>query len=483
MSESVAAAQSETVEVSTELKNILEALIFASDEPLTFRTIRSLVDETNKELPPHEHIAVNADIIKKAVAELNRGYGRAGSAFRIIEIAGGYVHATQEQFASWVGKLVKEKTRRRLSATAVETLAIIAYKQSITKVEVEFIRGVNVDYIIKSLLEKDLIYISGRAHTPGRPLLYGTTTKFLEHFGLNEITDLPKPREIEELIGETEVEVDRRLLAEQQQLEFKEELEEKLEGHEGAKQKQKQPRITGLTPKEMAERQNLVNRRKKAEETNADEKGAIKDAEGSVPVTETGTKGTVENVSEHAEEKIEQPVVEEHASVVHFPEEEKIEEGETSSENLGKIKINDQAQETTDELVQPVQLASASLRPDQTEDVPESRAISEGTLTTTNSGTLQTTDDKQSLMTSAESLQTTREQIPQTEDVQADRQTGSEVLPMGTMLRTEGEQALRRTDEQEQQEHGKQPDRQPSQKLGWSKWKNKVKTFFQKLFG
>ncbi|GEM_PF-299948 len=480
MSESVAAAQAETVEVSTELKNILEALIFASDEPLTFRTIRSLVDETNKELPPHEHIAVNAEIIRKAAGDLNRGYGRLGSAFRIVEIAGGYVHATQEQFASWVGKLVKEKTRRRLSATAVETLAIIAYKQPITKVEVEFIRGVNADYIIKSLLEKDLIYISGRAHTPGRPLLYGTTTKFLEHFGLNEITDLPKPREIEELIGETETEVDRRLLAEQQQLEFKEELEEKLEGHEGAKQKQKQPRITGLTPKEMAERQNLANRRKKAEETNANENAAIKDAEGSAPVTETGTNDTVEIVSKHAEEGIEQPVVEEHASVVHFPEEEKIEEGESSSENLGKIKINDQAQETTGEPVQPVQ-------PDQTKDVPESRAISEGTLPTTNSGTLQTTDDRERLMTSAESLQTTgrrfaeanrsldslSEQRPQTEDVQADRQTGSEVLP------TEGEQALRRTDEQEQQEHGKQP----SQKLGWSKWKNKVKTFFQKLFG
>ncbi|MHB1048900.1 MAG: SMC-Scp complex subunit ScpB [Bacteroidota bacterium] len=230
------------VEVSTELKNIIEAVIFASDEPMTVRFIRAIVDDVNKDIPPEQQLVLNAEIIRKAVADLNRGYGRLGSGFRIIEVAGGFVFATQEQFASWVGKLAKERARRRLSPTAVETLAIIAYKQPITKAEVEFIRGVNVDYIINALLEKDLIQITGRQNSPGRPLLYGTTQKFLEHFGLNELTDLPKPREISELISETEIEVDRRLLAEQQELEFQEGLDKKLEGHEGAAKKEKTPK-------------------------------------------------------------------------------------------------------------------------------------------------------------------------------------------------------------------------------------------------
>ena len=230
------------VEVSTELKNIIEALIFASDEPMTVRFIRAIVDDVNKDIPPEQQLVLNAEIIRKAVADLNRGYGKLGSGFRIIEVAGGFVYATQEQFASWVGKLAKERARRRLSPTAVETLAIIAYKQPITKAEVEFIRGVNVDYIINALLEKDLIQITGRQNSPGRPLLYGTTQKFLEHFGLNELTDLPKPREIAELISETEIEVDRRLLAEQQELEFQEGLEKKLEGHEGGAKKERVPK-------------------------------------------------------------------------------------------------------------------------------------------------------------------------------------------------------------------------------------------------
>jgi segregation and condensation protein B len=242
MSEAQTDLKNVDVNVSTELKNIIEALIFASDEPMTVRFIRSIVDDVNKDLPPEQQLVLNAEIIRKAVGDLNRGYGRLGSGFRIIEVAGGFVYATLEQFASWVGKLAKERARRRLSPTAVETLAIIAYKQPITKSEVEFIRGVNVDYIINALLEKDLIQITGRQNSPGRPLLYGTTQKFLEHFGLNELTDLPKPREIAELISETEIEVDRRLLAEQQELEFQEGLDKKLEGHEGATKKEKTPR-------------------------------------------------------------------------------------------------------------------------------------------------------------------------------------------------------------------------------------------------
>jgi segregation and condensation protein B len=335
MSDEQTEVKTEEIEVSTELKNIIEALIFASDEPITVRFIRSIVDDVNKDIPPAEHFVVNAEIIRKAVGDLNRGYGRMGSGFRIIEVAGGFVHATQEQFSSWVGKLAKERARRRLSPTAVETLAIIAYKQPIAKGEVEFIRGVNVDYIINALLEKDLIHITGRANTPGRPLLYGTTQKFLEHFGLNELSDLPKPREIEELIGETELEVDRRLLAEQQEMEFKEDLEKKLDGNEGSKNKPQR----GAKIKHEQE--------VKAEERRL--KDAQKAAENQPAVTEQGESG------------------------IQIPEEKIIEEGETLSE------INQQIVEGTAE-IENVPTIDAVM----TENEQENSAISEQDLSEIN---------------------------------------------------------------------------------------------------
>ncbi|MDE3058438.1 MAG: SMC-Scp complex subunit ScpB [Bacteroidota bacterium] len=224
-------------EVPLPLKHVVEALIFASDEPLDIKTIRLLIDDFNRNAEPGDRLEAGSDLVRAAIEELNQEFEEAQKPYRIIALAGGFAFATEKEYAGWIGKLLKEKARRRLSQTAVETLAIVAYKQPITKSEVEFIRGVNSDYIMKALLEKNLITITGRASTPGRPLLYGTTTEFLKHFGLNEISDLPKPREIEELIGETEFEVEKHLLAEQQEIEFKEELEGKLEGHEGTKQK------------------------------------------------------------------------------------------------------------------------------------------------------------------------------------------------------------------------------------------------------
>lgn len=224
-----AVAPAVAANVSEELKQTIEVLIFASDEPLTVQMIRDVIDEGNQQREPSGRLEASNGDVHSAVTRLNREYEEAQRSFRIVQLAGGYVFATNKKFSMWVGKLFKEKARRKLSATAIETLAIIAYKQPITKPEVEFIRGVNADYIMRALLEKDLVTIMGRASTPGRPLLYGTTPEFLRHFGLNEITDLPKPREIEELIGETELEVDRRLLAEQQEIEFKEQLQEKLE--------------------------------------------------------------------------------------------------------------------------------------------------------------------------------------------------------------------------------------------------------------
>jgi len=217
------------VAVSSHVKQIIEALLFASDEPVTLPMLRVVFDDVNRDVPENEKTTATNEEIRAIIEALNAEYADSNRAYRIQQIAGGYVYSTDKKFATWVGKLFKEKARRKLSQTAVETLAIIAYKQPITKSAVEFIRGVNADYIMKTLLEKNLATIVGRAHSPGRPLLYGTTPDFLKHFGLNEITDLPKPREIEELLGETELEVEKRMLADQQEIEFKGKMEEKLD--------------------------------------------------------------------------------------------------------------------------------------------------------------------------------------------------------------------------------------------------------------
>ncbi len=218
-----------SVSVSPELKQVVEAMLFASDEPVSLQTLKVVFEDVNRDAVDGVKLEASNDDFRAVVAALNTEYAESGRSYRIKELAGGYVFATQKEYATWVGKLFKEKARRKLSQTAVESLAIIAYKQPITKSEVEFIRGVNCDYIMKTLLEKSLVTIVGRAHSPGRPLLYGTTPEFLKHFGLNEVADLPKPREIEELIGETELEVEKRMLADQQDVEFKEKLVEKFD--------------------------------------------------------------------------------------------------------------------------------------------------------------------------------------------------------------------------------------------------------------
>ncbi|CUS82019.1 segregation and condensation protein B [Candidatus Kryptobacter tengchongensis] len=189
------------------IKSIIEAIIFASDTPLSLKQIKDIVNEPNKKLSSNgETSKITEEEIKNFIDELNQEYAERGSAFRIIEIAEGYQFATLPEFAKWIGKLFKEKSKKKLSQPALETLAIIAYKQPISKPEIEAIRGVNVDHIIKTLLEKRLITIVGRAETIGRPLLYGTTKEFLKYFGLKDLSELPKPSEIEEIMKEEESE-------------------------------------------------------------------------------------------------------------------------------------------------------------------------------------------------------------------------------------------------------------------------------------
>ena len=177
--------------------SIIEALIFSSDEPLTSTEIISAV----KGIDGDETDITGADI-ENTANELNEKYLREKNAFRILKIANGYLFATTEEYAKYVGFLSSERTKRRLSPAALETLAIIAYKQPVTKPELEAIRGVNSDHILSALLEKNLITIKGRAETIGRPLLYATTDEFLKYFGLNNLSDLPKPREITEIMND-----------------------------------------------------------------------------------------------------------------------------------------------------------------------------------------------------------------------------------------------------------------------------------------
>ncbi len=175
--------------------SVISALIFASDEPIHAADLAKAIKGIDG-----EDIQINADEIEKCVDELNSSYDNNNVSYRIIKLANGFLYATRPEFAKYVGYLSSEKSKRRLSQAALETLAIIAYKQPITKPELETIRGVNSDYILNTLLEKQLITISGRAETIGRPLLYNTTDDFLKYFGLNKISDLPKPREIEEIM-------------------------------------------------------------------------------------------------------------------------------------------------------------------------------------------------------------------------------------------------------------------------------------------
>lgn len=175
------------------LKQVVEAVIFASDEPITADQVKGIVEDTT------------AAQVKKSVTELNHEYSQQNRAFHIIEIAGGFQMVTRESYAQWIKRLYIRKNRSRLSQAALETLSVIAFKQPVSKTEISAIRGVNCDGVVKTLLERKLIAIAGRDEGPGRPLLYKTTKEFLRYFGINSIEDLPKPREIEEMLKEETV--------------------------------------------------------------------------------------------------------------------------------------------------------------------------------------------------------------------------------------------------------------------------------------
>lgn len=180
---------------SEQLKQILEAMIFASDTPLTLKQIQQALEE------------VEETELVNAVNGLVEAYNQGQHAFMITRIAGGYQFATRPEFARWIKKLYDGRTQTRLTRAGLETLAIVAFKQPVSRTDVAAIRGVNSDGVMKSLLERKLITISGRAPDQGRPLLYRTSEFFLQYFGINDLSELPKPREIEELLAEGEASV------------------------------------------------------------------------------------------------------------------------------------------------------------------------------------------------------------------------------------------------------------------------------------
>ena len=169
---------------------IVEALLFASEKPLTQSKVRTILDD-------EESFNLEATVEK-----LNQHYTETDRAFFIMKVAGGYQLVTHKQFEPYIKKLYVSSSRMRLSQAALETLSIISYKQPISRPDVDSIRGVNSDGVIRTLLERDLIVITGREDQPGRPLLYGTSDEFLRYFGLNSLDDLPKLREIDKMMAE-----------------------------------------------------------------------------------------------------------------------------------------------------------------------------------------------------------------------------------------------------------------------------------------
>jgi segregation and condensation protein B len=173
-----------------EIRALLEALIFASPEPLTPRQIGQVLQ------------GVPRDAWRAALDEIREDYARDGRGLQLSEVAGGWQITTRPEYNDWIRELVDPRTPTRLSVQALETLAVIAYKQPVTMPEVIELRGVKSGGVVKTLLEKRLIRIVGRKEVVGRPMLYGTTREFLLHFGLRDLAELPKIEEFAEVLGE-----------------------------------------------------------------------------------------------------------------------------------------------------------------------------------------------------------------------------------------------------------------------------------------
>jgi segregation and condensation protein B len=174
--------------ILAEAKSIIEAVLFVADRPLSSSQLAILIE-------------MDSDDIELLIHELQKEYDDTKRSFQIMEIANGFQICTRSEYASWIKKFYTTEISSRLSMSALEALAIIAYKQPVTRAGVEEVRGVISDSVIRTLLEKNLINITGRKDAPGRPLIYGTTSDFLIHFGLKDLNELPSIDEIEKMLG------------------------------------------------------------------------------------------------------------------------------------------------------------------------------------------------------------------------------------------------------------------------------------------
>jgi segregation and condensation protein B len=174
-----------------ELKALLEALLFVSHEPVSIDRLMAALGHTS----PSE--------VRPALQHLGEDFDREGRGLQLVEVAGGFQLVTRPDYAPWIKRLDRAKSVPKLSRSALESLAIIAYKQPIVRADIEQIRGVETSSVLRTLLERKLVRMVGRKDSPGRPILYGTTKTFLQHFGLRDLSELPPLREFTEL-GESE---------------------------------------------------------------------------------------------------------------------------------------------------------------------------------------------------------------------------------------------------------------------------------------
>lgn len=181
------------------LERYIESLIFAADQAITEHEIR----ETLFRVFDH---AVQPEAFQTALEKLREKYASEDFAFELVEISNGYQFMTKGAYHHVVGEYLKQLSKKRLSGAALETLSIIAYKQPVTKPVIEQIRGVNSDYSIQKLLEKNLIEIQGRDDGPGKPLIYATSAKFMDYFGLRSMNDLPSLKDFRETENQVGVE-------------------------------------------------------------------------------------------------------------------------------------------------------------------------------------------------------------------------------------------------------------------------------------
>ena len=178
----------------SEVKSIIEAILFAADKPVSVEQFAMLLE-------------VDYGTVEQLIHELQEEYDETKRSFQLMEIANGFQICTRSEYASWIKKFYTTEVSSRLSTSSLEALAIIAYKQPATRAEIEEIRGVSSDSVIHTLLERNLINIIGRKDAPGRPLMYGTTTEFLIHFGLRDLSELPSIDEIEKMLGTSKEEM------------------------------------------------------------------------------------------------------------------------------------------------------------------------------------------------------------------------------------------------------------------------------------